>query len=416
MRAGMPLDTSSVPPTGVGPANSSYRKPEFLREGDSLGSRLDRKFNPDEPSPYAPKWVHDAAQSERRTDAAVFEGTKADEFQSPVNPLGPDNGMLLVEGYPVPRSLEPTMMRGPSYPRVRTRFGIRLLVRFGGAATVAASVALLVVGEFPRLRTIAAHGQFNRILTLGSRFVDELIGKSSTSAVVDQPRSPAPQLIVIGHAGPHGRDEASPLGLAVGAASAGAVVVIDGLATGSTLNVGRSAGSSAWRLMAGDLHNAVIRPPQNFVGAMDLAIALRLADDSVADRKTVRLQWTAPVTTATQSMETRFVFQNLDRDEIDTLVKRGEDFIARGDIAAARLVLQRAAEGNDAGAALTLAETYDPVVLEKLGVQGLSADIAKARTWYERAKDLGSPEARRRLELLEHFPGRSNREGSPLFA
>jgi hypothetical protein len=365
-----------------------------------LGSRLDRKFNPDEPSPYAPKWVRDAAQSERRTDAAVFESTEVDGFQSPVNPLGPDNGMLLVEAYPVPRSLGPTVMRGPPYPRVRTRSWIRLLVRLGWAAAVAASVALLVVGVLPRLQTIAAHGQFTRMLTLGSRFVHELFGESSTAAVVDPPRIPAPQLIVIGHAEPHGQEEASSLGLALSADSAGAAVVIDGLATGSTLNVGRSAGSSAWRLMAGDLQNAVIRPPQKFVGAMDLAIALHLADDSVADRKTVRLQWTAPITTATQFVEPRFAFQNLDRDEIDTLVKRGEDFIARGDIAAARLVLQRAAEGNGAGAALTLAETYDPVVLEKLGVRGLSADVAKARAWYERAKELGSPEARRRLEPL----------------
>jgi hypothetical protein len=38
--------------------------------------------------------------------------------------------------------------------------------------------------------------------------------------------------------------------------------------------------------------------------------------------------------------------------------------------------------------------------LEKLGVQGLSADIAKARAWYERAKEFGSTEAPRRLEML----------------
>jgi hypothetical protein len=365
-------------------------------EDDSLGSRLDRKFNPDEPSSYAPKCVRDAAQSEPRTDTAVFEDAEVDGFQSPPNPLGPDNGTLLVEGYPVPRSLEPTILCGPFYPKVRTRSKIPLLVRFG----VAACVALLVVDEFPLLRTIADPDQFNRTVALGSRFVGQLLGKRSTSAVVDQPKIPAPQLVVVGHAGPRGQDDASPLGLALSAASPAAVVWIDGLATGSTLNVGRSAGSSAWRLMAGDLHNAVIRPPQNFVGAMDLAIALRLVDDSVADRKTVRLEWTAPITTATRPMEPGLVSLKLDRDEIDTLVKRGKDFIAGGDIAAARLLLQRAAEGKDAEAALTLAGTYDSAVLEKLGIKGLAADVAKARAWYERAKEFGSAEARRRLELL----------------
>jgi hypothetical protein len=31
-----------------------------------------------------------------------------------------------------------------------------------------------------------------------------------------------------------------------------------------------------------------------------------------------------------------------------------------------------------------------PIILEKLGVQGFVSDIAVARTWYERAKQLGS--------------------------
>ena len=79
---------------------------------------------------------------------------------------------------------------------------------------------------------------------------------------------------------------------------------------------------------------------------------------------------------------------------------RGEDFIATGDLASARLVLQRAAEGGDPRAALTLAGTYDPIVLEKLGIQGFASDIATARTWYERAKEFGSAEAMRRLEML----------------
>jgi TPR repeat protein len=82
------------------------------------------------------------------------------------------------------------------------------------------------------------------------------------------------------------------------------------------------------------------------------------------------------------------------------LLRRGEAFLATGDIAAARLVLQRAAEAGDARAALTLAETYDPIMLEKLGIQGLASDIAVARTWYERAKEFGSAEAMQRLGIL----------------
>lgn len=82
------------------------------------------------------------------------------------------------------------------------------------------------------------------------------------------------------------------------------------------------------------------------------------------------------------------------------LVKRGKDFIASGDLAAARLVLQRAAESKDADAALSLAATYDPLVLRELKVYGFAADIAMARSWYEKAKEFGSTEAPRRLEIL----------------
>jgi len=95
-----------------------------------------------------------------------------------------------------------------------------------------------------------------------------------------------------------------------------------------------------------------------------------------------------------------FPIRQLEHEEIVNLIRRGEAFIATGDIPAARLVLQRAAEADDARAALMLAGTYDPIMLEKLGIQGLASDIAAARTWYERAKEFGSAEALRRLETL----------------
>lgn len=93
------------------------------------------------------------------------------------------------------------------------------------------------------------------------------------------------------------------------------------------------------------------------------------------------------------------IIRQLDRDEVRHLVKRGEEFIASGDLAAARLVLQRAAEAGDVQAALALAGTFDPNVLAKLGRQEL-ADAALARLWYERAKQFGSAEAPQRLEQL----------------
>ena len=90
----------------------------------------------------------------------------------------------------------------------------------------------------------------------------------------------------------------------------------------------------------------------------------------------------------------------LDPDEIASSLRRADDLIASGDLAAARLVLRRAANAGDARAAMTLAGTYDPVILEKLGVHGFVPDVAMARVWYEKAKKFGSAEAPQRLELL----------------
>jgi TPR repeat protein len=92
--------------------------------------------------------------------------------------------------------------------------------------------------------------------------------------------------------------------------------------------------------------------------------------------------------------------RHLDPDEIVASLKRGAALIASGDIAAARLVLRRAADAGDARSAMALAETYDPAILEKLGVHGVVPDSDKARGWYEKAKQFGATEATQRLELL----------------
>ena len=92
--------------------------------------------------------------------------------------------------------------------------------------------------------------------------------------------------------------------------------------------------------------------------------------------------------------------RHLDPNEIASALARGVALIASGDLAAARLVLRRAADAGDARSAMTLAETYDPAILEKLGVHGVVPDLAKARGWYEKAKQFGATEATQRLELL----------------
>lgn len=106
-----------------------------------------------------------------------------------------------------------------------------------------------------------------------------------------------------------------------------------------------------------------------------------------------------PAARVEQSMPP-LVMRKLDPAEIEVLIKQGQEFVEAGDFVTARLVFQRAAEGGSAGAALSLGATYDPVVLQRLGVRGVEADVNKARIWYERAKEFGAPDADRRINTL----------------
>jgi hypothetical protein len=107
-----------------------------------------------------------------------------------------------------------------------------------------------------------------------------------------------------------------------------------------------------------------------------------------------------PAAAVAELMSPGDAIHQLDPNEIASSLRRGEALIASGDLAAARLVLRRAAEAGDARAAMTLAETYDPAILGKLGVHGMVPDLAMARGWYEKAKKFGATEATQRLELL----------------
>jgi hypothetical protein len=92
------------------------------------------------------------------------------------------------------------------------------------------------------------------------------------------------------------------------------------------------------------------------------------------------------------------------QDELEMLLKRGKEFLADGDLASARLLLRRAAEGGSAEAALVLGTTFDPLVIQRLGVLGAHPDIGEARHWYQRAAELGSNTASQRLARLTAAP------------
>ncbi|MBR0715392.1 hypothetical protein [Bradyrhizobium liaoningense] len=96
------------------------------------------------------------------------------------------------------------------------------------------------------------------------------------------------------------------------------------------------------------------------------------------------------------------VAKTLDADTLAGLMTRAKSLIAIGDISAARLLLERAANAQDAAAAFMLGQTFDPAVLGTKDTRSITADPAAARDWYQKAAKLGSAEARQRLTQLQN--------------
>lgn len=94
--------------------------------------------------------------------------------------------------------------------------------------------------------------------------------------------------------------------------------------------------------------------------------------------------------------------RRIDPDELAALLKRAKGLLAIGDITAARLLLERAADAQEADAALMLAGTYDPQILGARDMRSITPDPATARLWYQKAAQLGSSDARRRLSQIQN--------------
>jgi hypothetical protein len=82
------------------------------------------------------------------------------------------------------------------------------------------------------------------------------------------------------------------------------------------------------------------------------------------------------------------------------LVARASVLLEQGNIGAARIVLERAAEMGSARASFVLAETYDPLILPNFGTYGTQGDPTRAQTLYARAEAGGIKEAKARFEAL----------------
>jgi hypothetical protein len=135
--------------------------------------------------------------------------------------------------------------------------------------------------------------------------------------------------------------------------------------------------------------------------ARDLESARRTIDGRVALERTANSH-VAPATQAVEAdaSEQPAAAVSQGGPEVARLMARASALLGQGNIGAARIVLERAAETGSAKASFALAETYDPVILSAWGTYGTRGDATKARELYAKAHAGGIPEAKDRFNAL----------------
>ncbi|MGE3147262.1 MAG: hypothetical protein AB7K35_16960, partial [Pseudorhodoplanes sp.] len=330
------------------------------------------------------------------------------------------------------RSLEPVSMPLPPIEAPQRQ-------RIGHARRAVALAGVAAIGAY-----LFVYGPPDMVMqVLDARFSDS--AAEQPVAAKSARLAAAPRLIASDLRGVAGDWIAADVGAE--GAPAGGDAVISGLPAGTTLSVGQDFGAAGWRIELADLGKLRLHVPPHVAGSSDLTVELRRSDAVVVDRKSIRLDVVSPRFALASASPVQAVPQSeakepratppvspqrqpdnvalaalppraasgasdaaaepparkLDPAEIVVMLRRGEELARTGDLAGARLLLQRAADARHAGAAFALAATYDPVVLKQIAVVGHSGDTEKAHLWYERARDLGSKEAALRLEALARW-------------
>jgi hypothetical protein len=405
----------------VGPNDPEYYAPRELRErtsGEQPSPTLMQNndgWRPRMPTEGPP--LQPFGKPPRRQDSEMFTKAVAQAMQEA-------RDMAPVEA--------PSVLRDLSGRRAL----FQQVIRFSIAVAIAASIATLLVMAIPSSQRPA--GQDNASLSAA--------WQSVKSSVTPAPQPPAPQKRTATLAVQDGSGFANdpvPLGIHVGAPPPGAFVSINGLTAGARLTSGKRVGSE-WRVSATEISGVSVIPPDGFTGQMLVTAELRDGDGVALTATSTRLSWAAapgvaapslpvpslaavaptraaaappvavpppvvlppPVAVATAAPSAMpappraEVVRSLDPREVAALIKRGQDLLASGDVQSARLLLMRGAEARDARAALLVGTTYDPALLRQIGADGPMADAAQARTWYQRAKEWGEPDAQRKLEAL----------------
>lgn len=171
---------------------------------------------------------------------------------------------------------------------------------------------------------------------------------------------------------------------------------VRGMPPMAALSEGYSIAPGSWAVPLQALADLKITLPAVAEGRVDALVSLVAADGSVLveARSTIivnpsrQLASPRPPTSA-ERRGTPFPTSAEDREQAMKLMQKGDEQLAQGLVAPARLLYERAADLGFAPAAMALAGTYDATILAASPhLRGIGPDAKEAKRWYERARQL----------------------------
>src|SRR3990170_4377218 len=172
------------------------------------------------------------------------------------------------------------------------------------------------------------------------------------------------------------------------------VIAIRAMPEGAAFSQGRPYGDREWNLRPDEIGDLRLKLPKTASGSADLRVELMAADGTILASASTRLD-IAP------DPRTALILRSDESGRVADLIAHGQKMIDVGYFAGARAYFKRAAEAGSGDAALLLGATYDPDFIDKIGAQGIKADLKEARGWYERAKQLGVEGVEDKLNALK---------------
>lgn len=231
------------------------------------------------------------------------------------------------------------------------------------------------------------------------------VGRRPTLIPAQAPAA-APALRVADVSGPAGRPLPLNIETPAAVAQAGQLFIFSGLPKGVTLQPGGDFGEF-WAVNADVVGEVTLTAPHGYSGSFTVWITRGGSEPAAARSASLTVTIGTPAITPTVAAATGSRADGAPAAKSGSrlpneamLLARANDSFTKGDVSGARVIYEYLAAQGSSAAAMAMGETFDPLVLARLVVKGLEADEKKARFWYEKAENLGSGEARGRLNAL----------------